>query len=90
MYRLEPYGGLLEMPQKVCGADILHVMGYAFVFKCPKIEPIHFRFFFRFQIDHVFFSRNAPIFYVRYSLNVPFSESDGKMGHFEKKTRDQF
>ena len=30
------YGELLEMPQKVCGGDILHVMAYTFVFEMPQ------------------------------------------------------
>ena len=66
------YGRFLEMPQKVCEGDILHVMAYASFLKCPKIEAIQFRCFSRFKIDHVFFSRNAPLFYVRFSWNAPF------------------
>ena len=55
------------MSQKICGGYILFVMAYAaydmhLFFKCPKIEPIQFRFFRRLQIDHVLFSRNAPLF----------------------------
>ena len=34
--RFSIYGELLEMPQKVCGGDILHVMAYAFVFEMPQ------------------------------------------------------
>ena len=30
------YEGLLEMPQKVYGGDILHVMAHAFVFEMPQ------------------------------------------------------
>ena len=44
---------LLEMPQKVCGGDIFHVMAYAFLLNCPKIEHIHYWWFFHYKIDHV-------------------------------------
>ena len=29
-------GGVLEMPQKVYGVDILHVMAYAFIYEMPQ------------------------------------------------------
>ena len=32
------YGGILELPQKVCGGYIKHGMAYAFVFEMPKID----------------------------------------------------
>ena len=47
--------------------------------KCPKIEPSHFRFISRFKVDHVLFSQNAPLFYVRKSWNAPFSHLILKM-----------
>ena len=34
----------------------------AFVFKFPKIEHIQFRFFSRFQIDHVLFLETPHLF----------------------------
>ena len=51
-----------------------------FFLKCPKIEHIQFRCFSRFKIDHVFFSRNAPLFYVRFSWIAPFFLSDSQKG----------
>ena len=58
--------------------------------KCPK--PSHFRFFSRFKIDHVLFSRNAPLFSVRFSWNAPFFLSDsenGKNGAFQEKRTEK-
>ena len=52
-------GRSLKCPKK-------HVRDLFFL-KCHEIEHIHFRSFFRFKIDHVLFSRNAPLFYVRKS-----------------------
>ena len=40
---------------------------WIFFLKCPKTEHIQFRCFSRFKIDHVIFSRNVPLFYVRFS-----------------------
>ena len=57
--------------------------------KCPKIEPIHFRFSSRFQIDHMLCFRNVELFYIRNSWNAPFfsfSESDRNNGAFREKS----
>jgi len=96
------YGEYYEMHQKACERWFCHVIAFAIFLKCPKIKEFHFRFFFYFEIDHVFFL-NAQLSYVLF-LNAPFFISDSengkngaflknehkKVGHFEKKARDQF
>ena len=73
------YGGFREIPQKVCGGDILHLMTYAFFLKCPKIEHIQFRCFSRFKIDHVFFLE-IPHFFMLKNLEMPHFYLILKMG----------
>ena len=40
------YGRFLEMPQKVCGGDILHVMAFAKIFEMPQNRTVSVFFLF--------------------------------------------
>ena len=51
-----------------------------FFLKCPKIEHINFRCFSSFKIDHVFFSRNSPLFMFVFPEISHFSCSQNQMG----------
>ena len=75
------YGSYYEMPQKACERWFCHVIAFAIFLKCPKIKEFHFRFFFYFEIDHVFFL-NAQLSYVLF-LNAPFFISDSENGKNE-------
>ena len=44
------YGVVLEMPQKVYGGDILHVMAFAKKFETPKNQTFSVFLFFLFEI----------------------------------------
>ena len=55
------------MPQKLCGGDILYLMAHAFFPEMPQNRTYSTSVLFRFKIDHVFFARNGPFFYVQNS-----------------------
>ena len=44
--RFALYGVVLEMPQKVCGGDILHVMAFAKKFEMPQNRTVSVFLFF--------------------------------------------
>ena len=44
------YGVVLEMPQSVCGGDILHVMAFAKKFEMPQNRTLSVFLFFLFEI----------------------------------------
>ena len=64
------------MPKNACERGIYHVMEYAFFSKCPKIEDVHFRFIF------CFLNQKGKMGHFK-------KIEHRKVGHFEKKARDQ-
>ena len=71
------YAGLLEMPQKVCGGCILHVMAYAFVFEMPQNHTYSFSVLFSFsnrlnRFDFGAFQKMHMLSRVKYHLHILF------------------
>ena len=88
-FTLNMYTRYHETPWNARKRDFVMWQHFVNFLKCPKIEEIHFRFIFSFQIDRVLFFWNAPLFHVRIFWNAsffPFSESDRKNGAFQKIT----
>ena len=79
----ERNGRFLEMPEKRIERIYFARVGICIFFlKCFNIENIHFRFFCRFKINHLFSSWNTPF--------LSKSESAGKMGHFKNVSYDWY
>ena len=72
-FNLTTGGGYHEMPNKVCGRYILHVMAYAFFSEMPQNRTVSVFLFVLLEIWSRAFFRNAPLFYARFFWNVPFS-----------------
>ena len=79
------------MPQKSCERWFCHVIAFAYYLKCPKIEEIHFRFFFDpfegflYEIPDIFMSEIFEMFHFYY-----FQNQIGKMGNSNKRHVSNF